>query len=112
MMARASPIPGSLSSCAKNRRIGRAQSVNPTAQEVREMEQQAINCTVSSCYYNDGARRCRAERILVQHNAATLDSTKMEIAQLGAAVATSNETLCQTYIPHGMGPRPGISRLD
>jgi hypothetical protein len=44
-------------------------------------------------------------------NAATLDPAKMEIGSLGAAVAIDNETLCETYIPHGLGPKPGIPRL-
>jgi hypothetical protein len=79
--------------------------------EVITVGRQTIDCTVSSCYYNQNGSACMASRIQVRHNAATLDSAKMEIGALGAAVATSNETLCETYIPHGLGPKPGIPRL-
>lgn len=75
------------------------------------MARQFIDCSVASCYYNEEGKVCLAARIKVQHNAATLNSAKMEMGSLGAAVATSNETLCETYIPHGLGPNPGIPRL-
>lgn len=75
------------------------------------MGRQVIDCSVASCYYNEAGKACLAARIKVQHNAATLDSARMEIGALGAAVVTSNETLCETYIPHGLGPKPGIPKL-
>lgn len=76
------------------------------------MVHQVIGCSVASCFYNEAGERCCASRIQVQHNAATLDSARMEIGALGAAVATSSETLCETYIPHGLGPKRGIPRFD
>lgn len=76
------------------------------------MGRQTIDCTVRSCYYNEDGEACMASRIQVKHNAATLNSALMEIGALGAAVATSNETLCETYIPDGLGPKPGIPRLQ
>lgn len=91
-------------------RISQTKPAKPTSRGGR-MARQVIDCSVASCYYNEGGKACQASRIKVQHNAATLDSAWLEIGALGAAVATSNETLCETYIPHGLGPKPGIPRL-
>jgi hypothetical protein len=75
------------------------------------MGRRVIDCSIASCYYNEAGKVCQASRIQVQHNGATLNAASMEIGALGAAVATSNETLCETYIPDGLGPKPGIPRL-
>lgn len=85
----------------------KADSISRGGRTVRQI----IDCSVASCFYNEEGKICRAARIKVQHNAATLTSSMMEMGSLGAAVVTSNETLCETYIPHGLGPKPGIPRV-
>ena len=77
------------------------------------MPNQEILCSVDSCYYNEGGRQCKAEKIVVQNNPATMGNAKMEIGELGGGgeATRSNETLCHTFIPRERGPKPGIERL-
>lgn len=77
------------------------------------MANQQIFCTVNSCYYYGTGDRCKAEKIMVQNNQATLGRTAdMEVGSLGGEAGASNQTLCHTFIPKGQGPKPGIGRLD
>ncbi|HWI64875.1 MAG TPA: DUF1540 domain-containing protein [Symbiobacteriaceae bacterium] len=77
------------------------------------MANQQIYCTVNSCYYYGNGDRCRAEKIEVQNNQATLGNTRMEIGSIGGSDAgRSNQTLCNTFIPKDKGPKPGINRMD
>jgi hypothetical protein len=75
------------------------------------MAQQTIYCTVNSCYYYGSGDRCRAEKIMVKNNAATL-GTNMEIGSIDGEAAQSNQTLCHTFVPKQQGPKPGVARLD
>ncbi|MDF2626401.1 MAG: hypothetical protein K0R39_232 [Symbiobacteriaceae bacterium] len=76
------------------------------------MADQQIYCTVNSCYYYGSGDKCKAEKIMVKNNPDTLGNTRMEIGSIGGEAATSNQTLCQTFIPKAQGPKPGISRMD
>jgi hypothetical protein len=75
------------------------------------MAQQEILCTVDTCYYNDDARVCKASKIMVKNNIVQLSDIKMEVGSMGKDASSSNETLCETFIPKEKGPKPGIQRL-
>lgn len=75
------------------------------------MANQEIYCSVDSCYYYGSGDLCKASKIKVKHNPATLGSANMEVGTLGGEAHESNHTLCETFIPHAKGPKPGISRI-
>ncbi|MFZ5814927.1 MAG: DUF1540 domain-containing protein [Bacillota bacterium] len=76
------------------------------------MANQAIYCTVNSCYYYGAGDNCKAEKIMVRNNPATLGNANMEVGTLGGNARESNQTLCETFIPEEKGPKPGIRRID
>lgn len=76
------------------------------------MANQEIYCTVNSCYYYGSGDKCKAEKIMVKNNQATLGQTRMEVGTLGGEAGESNQTLCHTFIPKDKGPKPGINRLS
>jgi len=77
------------------------------------MANQEIYCTVNSCYYYGSGDKCKAEKIMVKNNSATLGNTRMEIGSIGGSdAAQSNQTLCETFIPKNKGPKNGINRMD
>lgn len=76
------------------------------------MASQEIYCTVNSCYYFGSGDRCKASKIMVQNNPATLRNANMEIGTIGGEAGKSNQTLCQTFVPKDHGPKPGIARID
>jgi hypothetical protein len=76
------------------------------------MAHQQILCSVNSCYYNEAGQECKAAKIMVQNNAASLANVKMEVGEVGGEAPRSNQTLCHTFIPKGKGPKPGIERLS
>lgn len=76
------------------------------------MPNQEIYCTVNSCYYYGGGDKCKASKIMVKNNPAGLQNANMEIGTLGGEAKTSNQTLCETFIPRDQGPKPGIERLS
>lgn len=75
------------------------------------MVNQQIFCAVNSCYYNEDGSKCKASKIMVQNNAATLGNTGMEVGTMGGEAGRSNQTLCHTFVPRDQGPKPGIDRL-
>lgn len=75
------------------------------------MANQEIHCTVNSCYYYGAGDRCRATKIMVKNNPSLIQNTRMEIGSMGGEAAKSNQTLCETFIPKGQGPKSGIQRL-
>lgn len=75
------------------------------------MPHQEIYCTVNSCYYYGSGDNCRAEKIMVRNNPASLGNANMEIGTLGGQAKESNHTLCETFIPKAKGPKPGIERI-
>lgn len=76
------------------------------------MAQQEIYCTVNSCYYYGSGDLCKAAKIMVKNNPATLQNANMEVGTLGGEARQSNQTLCETFIPKDKGPKPGIERID
>lgn len=76
------------------------------------MAGQQIFCTVNSCFYWGSGDRCKASKIMVKNNHAQMDNMKMEVGAMAGEARTSNQTLCETFIPEHEGPKPGISRLD
>ena len=75
------------------------------------MASQQIRCTVSSCYYYAAGDSCAAEEILVRADPEAMGKTGMEVGDLGGEARQSNHTLCETFIPHQQGPKPGIRRI-
>lgn len=75
------------------------------------MADQQIYCTVSSCYYWSSGDNCHAEKIMVRNNPATLGNTNMEVGTIGGQAKESNHTLCETFVPEGKGPKPGVKRI-
>lgn len=76
------------------------------------MPSQEIYCTVNSCYYYGTGDACKAQKIMVRNNPATLGNTNMEIGTLGGQAKESNHTLCETFIPKENGPKSGILRIE
>lgn len=76
------------------------------------MASQEIYCTVNSCFYYDSGDKCAASKIMVRNNPATIGNVNMEVGEIGSKASKSNETLCETFIPEGQGPKPGISRIE
>ena len=76
------------------------------------MASQEIYCSVNSCYYYGSNDVCKASKIMVRNNAATLRNANMEIGSIGGEASQSNQTLCETFVPRDRGPKPGISRID
>lgn len=76
------------------------------------MANQQIYCTVNSCYYYGAGDNCKAEKIMVRNNPAQLGNANMEIGTLGGSAKESNQTLCETFVPEGKGPKNGIRRID
>ncbi|HOP75001.1 MAG TPA: DUF1540 domain-containing protein [Bacillota bacterium] len=59
-----------------------------------------INCSVSSCKYNEAGQKCNAAEIKVENNFNL--SHNMEIGSLdnqNKNATTSMETCCQTFTP-------------
>lgn len=77
------------------------------------MPSQEILCTVNGCYYWNQGNACAASRIMVRNNAETIGRGDMEIGTIGGEgeARTSNQTLCETFIPEVKGPKPGIDRI-
>lgn len=78
------------------------------------MAEQAIRCTVSTCFYNGRGDICKAAMILVENNpvAITGDPHAEFADELGSIqAATSVHTQCHTFIPLEQGPKAGIKRL-
>ncbi|MBP2019930.1 hypothetical protein J2Z79_003377 [Symbiobacterium terraclitae] len=75
------------------------------------MASQQIRCTVSSCYYYESNDRCAAEQIMVRSKPGAGGSANMEVGAIGGQAQESNQTLCETFIPHTKGPKPGIRRI-
>lgn len=77
------------------------------------MANQQILCSVNSCYYYGSGDVCKASKIMVQNNHGTLgnNNTRMEVGSIGGEAGTSNQTLCNTFIPKDKGPKPGIERI-
>jgi hypothetical protein len=73
---------------------------------------QEIFCTVSSCFYYAAGDSCAAAKIMVRNNPSAQGLPDMEIGSLGGQAETSNQTLCETFIPKRQGPKPGIERID
>jgi hypothetical protein len=78
---------------------------------VNALANQEIYCTVNSCFYYGSGDKCKAEKIMVKNNAATLGSTRMEVGSIGGEAGESNQTLCNTFITKDQGPKPGIARI-
>lgn len=76
------------------------------------MANQEILCTVSSCFYYAAGDRCAASKIMVRSNPETVGKTDVEVGSIGERVETSNQTVCETFIPKRLGPKPGIERID
>jgi len=82
------------------------------------MGQQAIRCSVSSCFYNANGNKCAASEIMVRHDDELAEgkNAKYEVGTIGGEVGTaarrSNQTCCETFVPLQHGPKPGISRLS
>lgn len=76
------------------------------------MPNQEIYCTVSSCYYIASGDKCAASKIMVKNNPATVEKLRMEIGTIGDEAKESNQTLCHTFIPKVLGPKPGIERIN
>lgn len=91
--------------------MNRTSGVDTMDREVFEMANQEIFCVVNSCYYWGSGDHCMASKIMVKNNPATLDA-RMEIGTIGSDARTSNQTLCETFIPEEKGPKNGIERLD
>lgn len=92
--------------------IGTGLPVHTRDREVKTVPDQEILCTVNSCYYNEAGQVCKAAKIVVENNSATIHNTRMEIGEMGGEAAQSNQTLCKTFIPKDRGPKPGIARID
>lgn len=75
------------------------------------MANQEIYCTVNSCFYYGGGDKCHASKIMVKNNPATVGKLNMEIGTIGDQAKTANQTLCETFVPHGQGPKNGIQRI-
>lgn len=77
------------------------------------MANQEILCTVNTCYYNEDARVCKAEKIMVKFNPDVIHGSRMEVGEMGHDAATHKSigTLCETFVPKEHGPKAGINRL-
>lgn len=75
------------------------------------MANQEIYCTVNSCFYYGDGDKCKASKIMVKNNPARSGSFNMEVGTIGGEASHSNQTLCETFVPKGHGPKEGISRL-
>jgi len=76
------------------------------------MPGQEIYCSVNSCFYYGSGDKCHASKIMVKNNPATVDKLKMEIGTMGDEARRSNQTLCETFVPQGHGPKEGIQRIE
>lgn len=76
------------------------------------MPSQEILCTVSSCFYYAAGDKCAASKIMVRNNSGSDWGSDMEVGSIGEQAKTSNQTLCETFVPKQQGPKPGIDRID
>lgn len=76
------------------------------------MPNQEILCTVSSCFYYAAGDRCAASKIMVRNNPAVKGDADWEVGSFGDQAESSNQTLCETFVPKQLGPKPGIERID
>jgi hypothetical protein len=77
------------------------------------MANQEIYCTVESCYYYGKGDVCKATKIWVKNNPVTLRNASMGGSEgKGRKAHEPAETLCDTFVSHDQGPKPGIGRID
>ncbi|MDB4896461.1 MAG: hypothetical protein JWN15_2723 [Firmicutes bacterium] len=76
------------------------------------MANQEIYCTVESCYYYGKGDVCKATKILVKNNPATLRNAGTGSDGKGGQAHDPNETLCDTFVREDQGPKAGIGRID
>ena len=58
-----------------------------------------IQCSVSSCKYNDGGKVCQADAIKVRNNFGATDDMELGSLDGDFNARTSMETCCETFAP-------------